>query len=112
MKVVDTPLPDVLVIEPKVFGDSRGFFLETYNQRAMAEIGIRESFVQDNHSFSAKNVRRGLHYQVQNPQRKLLRVVTGEILDVVVDVSGDSAAYDQWRSVRLSGEKTRMVGEP
>ncbi|HKN32602.1 MAG TPA: dTDP-4-dehydrorhamnose 3,5-epimerase family protein, partial [Terriglobales bacterium] len=71
MKVVDTPLPDVLVIEPKVFGDSRGFFLESYNQRAMAEIGIRENFVQDNHSFSAKNVLRGLHYQVQNPQGKL-----------------------------------------
>ena len=82
MKVVDTPLPDVLVIEPKVFGDSRGFFLESYNQRAMAEIGIRENFVQDNHSFSAKNVLRGLHYQVQNPQGKLVRAIAGEILDV------------------------------
>ncbi|PYY08668.1 MAG: dTDP-4-dehydrorhamnose 3,5-epimerase [Acidobacteria bacterium] len=112
MKVVDTPLPDVLVIEPKVFGDSRGFFLETYNQRAMAEIGIRESFVQDNHSFSAKNVLRGLHYQVQNPQGKLLRVVTGEILDVVVDLRRGSSAYGKWRSVRLSGENKRMIWVP
>jgi dTDP-4-dehydrorhamnose 3,5-epimerase len=112
MKVVDTPLPDVLVIEPKVFGDSRGFFLEAYNQRAMAEIGIREHFVQDNHSFSAKNVLRGLHYQLQNPQGKLVRVVAGEILDVVVDLRRRSASYGKWRSVRLSGENKRMIWVP
>jgi dTDP-4-dehydrorhamnose 3,5-epimerase len=112
MKVVDTPLPDVLVIEPNVFGDARGFFLESYNQRAMAEIGIRENFVQDNHSFSAKNVLRGLHYQVQSPQGKLVRVITGEILDVVVDLRRRSSSYGNWRSIRLSGDNKWMVWVP
>ncbi len=112
MKVVDTPLPDVLVIEPKVFGDSRGFFLESYNQRAMAEIGIRENFVQDNHSFSAKNVLRGLHYQVQNPQGKLVRAIAGEILDVAVDLRRRSSSYGKWCKVRLSGENNQMIWVP
>src|SRR5437588_11323667 len=109
MKVVDTPLPDVLVIEPKVFGDSRGFFLETYNQRAMAEIGIRERFVQDNHSLSAKNVLRGLHYQVQNTQEKLLRGVTGEILAVVLGWRQGCSRDGRWRSARLTGESKRRI---
>jgi dTDP-4-dehydrorhamnose 3,5-epimerase len=112
MKVVDTPLPDVLVIEPKVFGDARGFFLESYNQRAMAEIGISENFVQDNHSFSAKNVLRGLHYQVQNPQGKLVRVIAGEILDVVVDLRRRSSSYGKWRSIRLSEDNKWMMWVP
>jgi dTDP-4-dehydrorhamnose 3,5-epimerase len=112
MRIVETLLPDVLVIEPKVFGDSRGFFLESYNQRSMAEIGIREPFVQDNHSFSARNVLRGLHYQVQNPQGKLVRVIAGEILDVVVDLRQHSSACGNWRSVRLSGENKRMIWVP
>lgn len=112
MRVVDTPLPGVLVIEPKVFGDSRGFFLESYNQRAMTEIGIRENFVQDNHSLSAKNVLRGLHYQVRSPQGKLVRVITGEILDVVVDLRRRSSSYGKWRSFRLSGDNKWMVWVP
>src|SRR5512147_979376 len=102
MKIVDTPLPGVLVIEPRVFGDARGFFLESYNQRAMAEIGIRENFVQDNHSFSARNVLRGLHYQVRKPQAKLVRAVEGEVLDIVVDLRKSSSGFGRWRSVLLS----------
>jgi len=112
MKILANPLPDVLLIEPKVFGDARGFFLESYNQRAMAEIGIRESFVQDNHSFSARNVLRGLHYQVQKAQGKLVRVISGEILDVVVDLRKSSSGYGQWRGCRLSGENLRMIWVP
>lgn len=112
MKIVDTPLPGVLVIEPRVFGDARGFFLESYNQRAMAEINIRENFVQDNHSFSARNVLRGLHYQVRKPQAKLVRVVEGEVLDIVVDLRKSSSGFGQWKSVRLSGENKRMLWIP
>jgi dTDP-4-dehydrorhamnose 3,5-epimerase len=112
MKVVATPLPGVLVIEPKVFGDARGFFLESYNQRAMAEIGIHENFLQDNHSFSTRNVLRGLHYQVQKPQGKLVRVVEGEILDIAVDLRKSSATFGRWMSVRLSGENQFMLWIP
>jgi dTDP-4-dehydrorhamnose 3,5-epimerase len=112
MKIVETPLPGVLIIEPRVFGDARGFFLESYNQRAMAKIGIQENFVQDNHSFSARNVLRGLHYQVRKPQAKLVRVVEGEVLDIVVDLRMSSSGFGQWRSVRLSGENKRMLWIP
>lgn len=112
MKIVETPLPGVLVIEPKVFGDARGFFLESYNQRAMAEIGILENFVQDNHSFSARNVLRGLHYQARKPQGKLVRVIEGAVLDVVVDLRKSSPRFGQWRSARLSGENKRMLWIP
>jgi dTDP-4-dehydrorhamnose 3,5-epimerase len=112
MKVIDKPLPGVLLIEPRVFGDARGYFLESYNQRSMAEIGIRENFVQDNQSFSSRNVLRGLHYQVQSPQGKLVRVVAGEILDVVVDLRRNSSSCGNWRSVRLSGDNKRMLWVP
>jgi dTDP-4-dehydrorhamnose 3,5-epimerase len=112
MKVLDTPLPGVLLIEPKVFGDQRGFFLESYNQRAMADIGIHDQFVQDNHSLSSRNVLRGLHYQVQKPQGKLVRVVAGEILDVALDLRRDSPSLGRWCGLRLSGENKRMLWIP
>jgi dTDP-4-dehydrorhamnose 3,5-epimerase len=112
MRIVETPLPDVLLIEPKVFGDARGYFLESFNERAMAEVGIREHFVQDNQSFSVRNVLRGLHYQVQKPQGKLVRVIEGEILDVAVDLRRGSAMFGQWCSARLSGKNHRMLWIP
>ena len=112
MKKVATSLPDLLLLEPRVFGDDRGFFLESYNQRTFAELGIRETFVQDNHSFSGKNVIRGLHYQIQQPQGKLVRVISGEILDVAVDIRGSSPTFGQWESFRLSGENKLMLWLP
>lgn len=112
MKILETPLPGVLLIEPKIFGDERGFFLESYNQRAMAQIGITESFVQDNHSLSSRNVLRGLHYQVQKPQGKLVRVVVGEIFDVAVDLRRKSATFGRWCGVHLSGENKHMLWVP
>jgi dTDP-4-dehydrorhamnose 3,5-epimerase len=112
MRIVETPLPDVLLIEPKVFGDTRGYFLESFNERAMAEVGIREHFVQDNQSFSVRNVLRGLHYQVQKPQGKLVRVIEGEILDVAVDLRRGSSMFGQWCSARLSGKNHRMLWIP
>lgn len=112
MRVIDTPLPGILLIEPKVLGDQRGFFLESYNQRAMAEIGITENFVQDNHSLSSRNVLRGLHYQVQKPQGKLVRAVVGEIFDVAVDLRRDSPTLGRWCSVRLSGDNKHMLWVP
>lgn len=112
MNKVNTPLEDVYVLEPKVFGDARGFFLESYNERAMNEAGIRERFVQDNHSYSTRNVVRGLHYQIQNPQGKLVRVVVGEILDVAVDLRRSSRTFGQWSTVALSAENKRMLWIP
>ncbi len=112
MKIVDRPIPGVLVIEPKVFGDARGFFLESYNHRVMCELGITEPFVQDNHSFSAKNVLRGLHYQLQKPQGKLVRVATGEILDAVVDMRRSSSSFGRSYAVRLSEENKWMMWVP
>ena len=112
MKKVETSLPGVLILEPRVFGDERGFFLESYNERVFAELGIREKFVQDNHSCSARNVLRGLHYQIQQPQGKLVRVVAGEILDVAVDLRQSSATFGRWESFRLSGENQRMMWIP
>lgn len=112
MRIVDTPLPDVLLIEPQVFGDARGYFLESYNEGTMAGLGIREHFVQDNQSFSVRNVLRGLHYQVQKPQGKLVRVIEGEILDVAVDLRKSSPSFGQWCSARLSGKNRRMLWIP
>lgn len=100
------------VLEPKVFGDVRGFFLESYNERVMADAGIRERFVQDNHSYSARNVVRGLHYQVRQVQGKLVRVVMGEILDVIVDLRKSSRTFGQWSAVSLSGENKHMLWIP
>jgi dTDP-4-dehydrorhamnose 3,5-epimerase len=112
MKVTQASLAGVLILEPRVFGDSRGFFLESYNERVMAETGISERFVQDNHSYSEHNVVRGLHYQLKRPQGKLVRVIGGEILDVAVDLRRSSPTFGQAEAVRLSGENKRMLWIP
>jgi len=102
----------LLILEPRVFGDERGFFLESYNDRALSELGIDERFVQDNHSCSRRNVVRGLHYQINHAQGKLVRVVVGEILDVAVDLRRSSPTLGRWEAVRLSGENKRMLWIP
>jgi dTDP-4-dehydrorhamnose 3,5-epimerase len=112
MKILETPLPGVMVLEPKVFADERGFFLESYNQKVFAGIGISGKFVQDNHSYSRRGVLRGLHYQVQKPQNKLVRVVSGEILDVVVDLRKSSPTFGRWEGVKLSDANQRLVWIP
>ncbi|MGA3088229.1 MAG: dTDP-4-dehydrorhamnose 3,5-epimerase [Terriglobales bacterium] len=112
MKKKVTTLPGLLLLEPRVFGDDRGFFLESYNQRTFAELGITEPFVQDNHSFSERNVVRGLHYQVRQEQGKLVRAITGEILDVALDLRRSSATFGKWESFRLSGENKHMLWVP
>jgi dTDP-4-dehydrorhamnose 3,5-epimerase len=113
MRVVATAIPDVLILEPKVFGDARGFFLESYNRRAFRDAtGIDTEFVQDNHSRSAKNVLRGLHYQVRQPQGKLVRVTAGEIYDVAVDLRRSSATFGRWEAIRLDAESKRMLWIP
>ena len=112
MKVLKTPLAGALVLEPKIFEDERGFFLESYNQEVFAGIGIREQFVQDNHSYSVRGVLRGLHYQVQKPQAKLVRVVSGEVLDVFLDLRRSSPTFGRWHAVRLSGEDRLLAWIP
>lgn len=113
MKVTPTRLPEVLLIEPKVFGDERGFFLESYNQRVFREAaGIDANFVQDNHSRSGRNVLRGLHYQLKQPQGKLVRVVAGEVFDVAVDLRRSSPCYGRWAGQRLSADNKRMLWIP
>ena len=112
MKKKATSLPGVFLLEPRVFGDERGFFLESYNERTFAGLGIDEKFVQDNHSFSGKDVVRGLHYQIKQPQGKLVRVITGEILDVALDVRRSSSTFGQWESFKLSGENKLMLWIP
>ncbi len=113
MKVVRTEIPDVLILEPKVFGDERGFFMESYNRRALAAIaGIEGDFVQDNHSRSARNVLRGLHYQIRQPQGKLVRVIMGAVFDVAVDIRRSSPAFGKAVCVELSAENKRMVWIP
>lgn len=112
MRKISTSLPGVFILEPHVFGDERGFFLESYNQRVMAEVGITDLFVQDNHSCSARNVLRGLHYQVKHAQGKLVRVAEGEIIDVAVDLRRSSSTFGKWEAVRLSGENKRMLWIP
>ncbi|MGA7081093.1 MAG: dTDP-4-dehydrorhamnose 3,5-epimerase [Terriglobales bacterium] len=112
MKKIATSLPGVLLLEPRVFGDDRGFFMESYNQRKFTELGIVETFVQDNHSFSERNVIRGLHYQIRQPQGKLVRAVTGEILDVALDLRRSSPTFGRWESFKLSGENKRIVWIP
>ena len=111
--VTPSALPEVLILEPKVFGDERGFFFESYNRRDFAQAtGVQVEFVQDNHSRSAKNVLRGLHYQVQQPQGKLVRVVQGEVYDVAVDVRKSSAHFGRWVGVHLSAENKRQLWIP
>ncbi len=112
VRKITTSLPGMLILEPRVFGDDRGFFLESYNERVWAEIGIPEHFVQDNHSCSGRNVLRGLHYQIKSPQGKLVRVVEGEILDVAVDLRRSSPTFGAWQATRLSGENQRMLWIP
>ena len=113
MNVVRTAIPDVLLLEPKVFGDARGFFFESYNRRAFREAtGLDVDFVQDNHSRSAKNVLRGLHYQVQQAQGKLVRVVSGEVFDVAVDIRRGSPTFGRWAGFTLSAESKRMAWIP
>ena len=113
MNVVTTDLPGVLIIEPKVFGDERGFFYESFNARAFKEAtGLETSFVQDDHSRSQKGVLRGLHYQLENTQGKLVRVTTGEVLDVAVDIRRSSPYFGKWVAVRLSAENHRQMWVP
>lgn len=113
MKVTPTSLPDVLLIEPQVFGDERGFFFESFNERVFAEkTGIQPKFVQDNHSRSPKNVLRGLHYQIKQPQGKLVRVVSGEVFDVAVDLRKNSPTFGKWTGTNLSAENKRMLWVP
>ena len=113
MRVQPLSIPDVLILEPEVFGDARGFFFESYNERVMAEqAGIKDHFVQDNHSRSARNVLRGLHYQIRQPQGKLVRVVTGEVFDVAVDIRRSSATFGKWVGARLSSENKHMLWIP
>jgi dTDP-4-dehydrorhamnose 3,5-epimerase len=112
MKFIETPIPDVLLVEPKVFGDARGFFLESYNEKDMAGGGIRDRFVQDNHSYSVRNVLRGLHYQIRSPQGKLVRVIAGEIFDVAVDLRRKSPTFGKWFGAVLSGENKKMLWIP
>jgi dTDP-4-dehydrorhamnose 3,5-epimerase len=111
MKVIAGALPGLLILEPRVFRDSRGYFLESYNQRTLAEAGIQERFVQDNHSFSVGNVVRGLHYQVR-PQAKLVRAAVGEILDVTVDLRRSSPTFGRWCATNLSEANHLMLWIP
>ncbi len=112
LKKISTSLPGLIILEPRVFADERGFFLESYNERIFIELGIEEHFVQDNHSSSRRNVLRGLHYQIKQPQGKLVRAVEGEILDVAVDMRGSSPTFGAWEGVHLSGENKRMLWIP
>jgi dTDP-4-dehydrorhamnose 3,5-epimerase len=112
MQVHDTNLAEVKLLAPRVFADSRGFFLESYNQRTFAEIGIHESFVQDNHSRSERGVLRGLHYQLVQPQGKLVRAVRGEIFDVAVDLRRGSPSFGQWTGHLLNEDNKRMLWVP
>ncbi len=112
MKITPTSISDVLIVEPRVFSDERGFFFESYSEKTWADLGVGPLFVQDNHSFSLRNVVRGLHYQLEHPQGKLVRVAVGEILDIAVDIRRSSPTFGQWESARLSGENKRMLWIP
>ena len=113
MKATPGTLPDVVILEPLIFGDDRGFFLESYNKRTFQQLtGVKAEFVQDNHSRSARNVLRGLHYQLQQTQGKLIRVVAGEIFDVVVDLRRSSSSFGRWMGHRLSAQSKHMLWVP
>lgn len=113
MNIIQTEIPDVLIIEPQVFGDDRGFFLESYNKRAFIEkADITADFVQDNHSRSVQNVLRGLHYQIQQPQGKLVRAIVGTVFDVAVDIRKSSPTFGHWVSCELSAENKRQLWVP
>jgi dTDP-4-dehydrorhamnose 3,5-epimerase len=112
MKIIDTAISDLKILEPKVFGDERGFFLETWNANAFAELGLDLKFVQDNHSRSAHGILRGLHYQIRNPQGKLVRVTSGQVFDVAVDLRSKSPTFGQHVGVLLSAENKRLFWVP
>ena len=112
MNISETALPGVLIIAPKLFGDARGFFLESWNQQAFASAGLTMDFVQDNHSRSARGVLRGLHYQLENPQGKLVRVTQGAVFDVAVDIRRSSPHFGQWVGVELNDDNHRMLWIP
>ena len=113
MDVIQTTIPDVLIIEPKVFGDDRGFFLESFNEKTFREkTGVTNQFVQDNHSRSAKNVLRGLHYQIEQTQGKLVRVILGEVYDVAVDIRKSSPTFGRWTGCLLSEANKRQLWVP
>ena len=112
MKITETRIPAVKLIEPKVFGDERGFFMETWNENAFRQAGIHATFVQDNHSRSVKNTLRGLHYQIMQPQGKLVRVTHGEVFDVAVDLRTNSPTFGQWVGEYLSEDNKRMLWVP
>ena len=112
MKIIQTEIPDVVVLEPRIFSDSRGFFLETYNERSFAAMGIAERFVQDNQSYSKQGVLRGLHFQVEQAQGKLVRVVAGEVFDVAVDLRRGSTTFGKWTGAQLSSTNHQMIWIP
>lgn len=112
MEFISTAIPDIILIKPKVFGDERGFFLETYQAQKFAEAGITADFVQDNHSGSRQGTLRGLHYQIQHTQGKLVRVIAGEIFDVAVDIRRSSATFGKWAGARLSAENKLQIWVP
>jgi dTDP-4-dehydrorhamnose 3,5-epimerase len=113
MHAIPTSLPEVIILEPKVFGDDRGFFMESYNERTFSEsIGVDARFLQDNHSRSMKGVLRGLHYQLKHPQGKLVRVVSGEVFDVAVDIRRSSSNFGKWAGIVLSADNKRLLWLP
>jgi dTDP-4-dehydrorhamnose 3,5-epimerase len=113
MQIIRTEIPDVLIVEPRVFGDERGFFFESFNQKRWEELtGLATNFVQDNHSRSAKGVLRGLHYQISQPQGKLVRCTLGEVFDVAVDLRRSSPTFGKWVGARLSAENKRQMWIP
>jgi dTDP-4-dehydrorhamnose 3,5-epimerase len=112
MNAIRTTIAGALILEPRVFGDDRGFFLESYNESVLTDLGITDRFVQDNHSYSTHNVVRGLHYQIRQPQGKLVRVVVGEVLDVIVDLRRGSPTFGKWETFLISGQNKRMLWIP
>lgn len=113
MNIIPTAIPDILIIEPNVFGDSRGFFFESYNEKKFMEMsGLKVTFVQDNHSRSKKHVLRGLHYQIQQPQGKLVRVIGGEVFDVGVDIRRSSPTFGRWVGEYLTAENKKQMWVP
>jgi dTDP-4-dehydrorhamnose 3,5-epimerase len=112
MKLIDTIISDVKIIEPDVYGDARGFFLESWNQHSFHDMGLDAKFVQDNHSRSSRGILRGLHYQVKHPQGKLVRVTSGSVFDVAVDIRKTSPTFAQWVGVELSADNHRMMWIP
>ena len=113
MNSIPADIPDVLIIEPRVFGDARGFFYESFNQKVWEEkTGLQTTFVQDNHSCSGRNILRGLHYQIRHPQGKLVRVIAGQVFDIAVDIRRSSPTFGRWIGIILSAENRRMLWIP